>query len=340
MMSENKLENKTPNIEQILEKGKNPGLGIRELHQQGINGEGVFVAIIDQKLDLQHPEYAHSISYYQEYGKAKQEEISMHGPAVASLLTGKSCGTAPHAKLIYKAVPSGTDFGPNFIAYAQALNDIIIDQQTKIVSVSIGYDDNNKHLFGESEWLAALKRAKKAGVVVITVKNYLINDVASGGGSSTDKEDPDTYLPWSGSTLEDKTFEKLILDEKFDQAIKHLREFNDAESKKFSNQELLQFFPTLRKKINSRQNNPIIIPSDHRTIATSQQGESKYTYDEKGGLSWATPYLAGVFALCLQVNPKLTENKLFEILNESAIVNKNGHKVINPQKMVELAKNS
>lgn len=336
-MSENKLENKTSNIEQILEKGKNPGLGIKELHRQGINGEGVFVAIIDQKLDLQHPEYAHSIIDYQEYGKATQEEISMHGPAVASLLTGKNCGTAPHAKLIYKAVPSGTDFGPNFIAYAQALNDIIIDQQTKIVSVSIGYD-NDKHLIGESEWLAALKRAKKAGVVVITVKNYLINDVASGGGSSTDKEDPDTYLPWSGSTLEDKTFEKLILDEKFDQAIKHLQEFNDAESKKFSNQELLQFFPTLRKKINSRQNNPIIIPSDHRTIAKSPQEKNLYVYDEKGGLSWAIPYLAGVFALCLQVNPKLTENKLFEILNESAIVNKNGLKVINPKGMIDLVR--
>jgi hypothetical protein len=32
---------------EIMEEGKNPGLGIRSLHSQGITGKGISVAIID-----------------------------------------------------------------------------------------------------------------------------------------------------------------------------------------------------------------------------------------------------------------------------------------------------
>jgi hypothetical protein len=36
--------------ERIMELGKNPGLGIRKLHTQGITGRGIGIAIIDQTL--------------------------------------------------------------------------------------------------------------------------------------------------------------------------------------------------------------------------------------------------------------------------------------------------
>ena len=42
---------------QKVELWKNPGLGIKSLHESGINGKGVDVAIIDQKLRLTHTEY-------------------------------------------------------------------------------------------------------------------------------------------------------------------------------------------------------------------------------------------------------------------------------------------
>ena len=41
----------------LLEEGKNPGLGIRSLHERGIDGRGVGIAIIDQPLLLGHIEY-------------------------------------------------------------------------------------------------------------------------------------------------------------------------------------------------------------------------------------------------------------------------------------------
>ena len=43
--------------EKIMEVGKNPGLGLKKLHLQGINGKDVSIAIIDQTLLLSHVEY-------------------------------------------------------------------------------------------------------------------------------------------------------------------------------------------------------------------------------------------------------------------------------------------
>jgi len=48
----------------FLEEGKNPGLGIRDLHKRGFTGKGVKVAIIDQKLRLTHIEYKDRIERY------------------------------------------------------------------------------------------------------------------------------------------------------------------------------------------------------------------------------------------------------------------------------------
>lgn len=80
----------------------------------------------------------------------------------------------------------------------------------------------------------------------------------------------------------------------------------------------------------------IIIPSDHRTIA-SWKGENEYTHNDKGGLSWSVPYLSGLFALALQVNPELRQNEMVDIINQSAVTNKKGLKIINPEGIVRLA---
>lgn len=78
----------------ILEAGKNPGLGVRAIHEQGITGKGVTVAIIDQPLYIDsHPQYAGKIIEYKDFGC--ELESSMHGPAVTSLLAGETTGTCP-----------------------------------------------------------------------------------------------------------------------------------------------------------------------------------------------------------------------------------------------------
>ena len=324
--------------EKLLERCKNPGLGIEELHEQGITGQGVVVAIIDQKLDGGHPEYKDSIIGYREYDGAENEAISMHGPAVASLLVGKDCGVAPGVKLVYKAVPSGRDFLPK----AHALTDIIegnrnVPQKDKvrIVSCSIDYVKENPEP-GLSEWIAALDRAKEEGILVVDVGGNQIGVSFSGGGSPEGKDNFESYLSWLRYDEGDEELNRIISEGNVDEILKKLREVRKDE---------LEKYPAMdwRKKIEEdikQRKREIVVPSDYRTMASSWSKEGQYMYNGRGGISWSVPYLAGLFAMILQVNPDIKREEISKIINESAVTNKKGVRVVNPKGIIDLAKKS
>ncbi|MFW5850507.1 MAG: hypothetical protein ACOCXN_12150, partial [Spirochaetota bacterium] len=50
----------------VMELGRNPGLGVQALHDRGITGRGVGIAIIDQPLLTTHEEYADRLLLYEE----------------------------------------------------------------------------------------------------------------------------------------------------------------------------------------------------------------------------------------------------------------------------------
>jgi len=284
------------NPEVILENSKNPGLGLKELHEKGITGKGINLAIIDQKLDVNHNEYSSNISNYEEIGKV-DSEISMHGPGVSSLLVGKKCGVAPESNLYYKATPSGKNC--NWNNQAEALNKINednkeLENKIRIVSCSLGYP--NPDFKGDlSLYKKSIDEARKNGIIFID-SNTIFESGFVGGGSFKDKDDFDTYEEWLFS----------------------------QESKK-------------DKKWIDRK---IIIPCDYRTIASSwnkKEGEEKdgYEFHGQGGISWSIPYLAGLFALMLQAKNDLTMEEMVKILKDTAVMNKNGLKIIDPRKAIE-----
>ncbi len=324
------------NPEEVLEESKNPGLGIRELHEQGITGQGVVVAIIDQRLDINHPEYKDSVSDYNEYGKTEKEAISMHGPAVASLLVGKDCGVAPGAKLVYKAVPAGRSFHLK----AKALSDIVeknktlsANEKVKIVSCSIGYMEEKPEP-GLNEWIEALKFAKEAGVFVVDVGGNQIDISFGGGGSPGDKDDFENYFPWLYQNNGDEELDKLVAEGNIDEILKKLRETRKDELSSISDLDLRKKIEAHLEKLRSE----IIVPSDYRTMASSWSKEGQYMYNGKGGISWSVPYLAGLFALALQVNPNLQREEIAEIIKDSAVVNKKGLRIVNPKGIIDLAR--
>jgi subtilisin family serine protease len=81
--------------QQIMELGKNPGLGVRQLHARGVTGRGVGIAIIDAPLLVDHQEYANRVRLYEESDELGWRHARMHGVAVSSLAVGKTVGVAP-----------------------------------------------------------------------------------------------------------------------------------------------------------------------------------------------------------------------------------------------------
>jgi len=154
----------------LLNAAMNPGLGVRGLHRQGITGQGVNVAIIDQPLYQDHPEFAGKIAAYHDVGC--KSESSMHGPAVASLLVGAECGTAPGATLYYVAAPSWTKDA----AFQSKALDWIIDQNDKlpagqkirVVSVSAAPSGPESAFEkNQASWDDACARAEAKGLMVL-----------------------------------------------------------------------------------------------------------------------------------------------------------------------------
>jgi len=158
---------------EILELGMNPGLGVRNLHEQGITGKGVNVAIIDQNMVLDHPEFIGKIVKYFDVGTGQPaDQGSMHGPAVTSLLVGENIGTAPGARVFYAAAPSWTGDAQY---YADALNWIVDENgklpkgdKIRVVSVSAAPSGPGSPFTAHNDaWDAAVERATQAGILVL-----------------------------------------------------------------------------------------------------------------------------------------------------------------------------
>jgi len=272
------------NPAEIMENGKNPGLGVRALHKEGADGRGVRVAIIDQPLLPEHGEYAQALVYYSTAATGKTE-AQMHGPAVAGFLAGRTTGIAPKAELYYFAVPS---WKADNASYTAALKEVMarnknmpMEKQIRIVSMSAGSFKNWDHF---EEWKKTTEQAKKEGIIIIDCAESFM----SFGNLARTGKNPDNPKDYSP--------------EKWDEG----------------------------------QRYELWVPGGNRTRAGSD-GNDVYVFDAVGGRSWSTPYLAGVVALGLQINPALTAGQAKTLLLRSASKTAVGP-VINPRGFINLVK--
>ncbi len=179
-----------------LDACRDPGLGVRDLHRQGITGQGVSVAVFDKPIDSTHMEYGGRLVYMPVKDiSGSFETLHFHGQACASIIAGDTCGVAPGVKLYYFAVP---DNGMNIENYCAAMDALIAFNQAlpagekiRLLSISDGLQEQG------TDWehfSAALARAKAAGIDV-NYSNSLGNRFFEGGCPPyKDKDDPDNYI--------------------------------------------------------------------------------------------------------------------------------------------------
>lgn len=283
---------------EIMEKGKNPGLSIRELHQEGITGKGINVAIIDQNLLLHHPEFDGKIAEYYDTGCYQgKDNGSMHAPAVTSILVGNTIGVAPDARVYFAAAPSWIGDSEY---YAKGLY-WIIDENSKlpegekirVVSVSAAPSGEGSMFSKNLEmWDEAVLAAKEAGILVLDCRNSEETGIIS--PAYYDTEDPDDVTKCTGG------------------------------------------FPTMTFMIPSTHIGVPV--SFRTVAEEYTEGSPSYQYTGQGGLSWGIPYAAGVLAMGWQVNPELGNDQIIEILFETCSIAKDGSNIINPVAFIEAVK--
>ena len=189
--------------DQIMELGKNPGLGIRSLHAQGVTGKNVGIAIIDQSLLVDHQEYADQLRLYEEPDGAINDYASMHGAAVASIAVGKTTGVAPEADLYFIATAFGGD-NRDFSCFAQGIDRILEINQTlpenrkiRVISMQIGW---TTEATGYNEITRAANDAKAEDMLVVCSSIERVHGLKFHGLGREPRNDPElseSYEPGS-----------------------------------------------------------------------------------------------------------------------------------------------
>ena len=156
----------------LMEQGKDPGLNIKKLQQQGYNGKGVTIAYVDQHLLLNHEAYKNVKLHNYEIQNENGIRPSMHGPAVLSLLAGKEEGMVPDSEVYFFGHDGGTDDNEYearaFEKIVEINKTLPDDKKIKVVGMSHGADDhldkkNAQHL------REAQAKARKSGIIVVDV---------------------------------------------------------------------------------------------------------------------------------------------------------------------------
>jgi hypothetical protein len=268
--------------EKVLEMGKDPGLGVRKLHARGITGRGVSIAIIDPPSLVEHIEYKDRLMLYSEINIEPSCFAQMHGPAVSSVLAGKSIGVAPGVDLYYFAAWPGVwsykdnkgDFQYDLGFYADALKEVIAlnrklppGKKIRAVAIMFGFNEKRK---GYAAMMEALAMAKKEGIFVISCSSSETHGFKFHGLGRSPFADPnrvDSYCP--PAWWEDKFFQGKM------------------------------------------EKDLLLFPMDSRTFA-GPAGAGDYAFYRNGGLSWVVPYVAGLYALCRQVKKDITPVEFWE----------------------------
>ncbi len=158
----------------LLEAGKNPGLGVRMLHGQGITGAGVRVAIIDENEVMTTADIENSLDKVEWIHTGISGQAGpRQGSALAGLLVGDTVGTAPDAVLeYYVAKDIGKEVG---LARSEALERILEENETRppeqrvrvVVSSVAGSPGYGTAL----RWNELMSQAADKGVLVLDTHN-------------------------------------------------------------------------------------------------------------------------------------------------------------------------
>lgn len=283
----------------VLEKGKDPGLGVRGLHARGIDGRGVGIAMIDLPLLVDHEDYRRALRWYEEVN-GLDDDASMHGPAMASLAVGRSCGVAPGAGLYYVAsfnMKWDARIRRRIPEYDYVFDALAIDRVLEInaglppgkkiraISISAAWSPEMK---GYRSMTDAVERARKSGIFVVSCNMFETYDnkffyqvLDRDPAANPDDSGAYSVIPWRESLS--------IVRKRHSAFDKYYEQHFD----RFAGPRVL------------------LVPVNSRTSA-SPTGAKDYAYFRRGGWSVVEPFLAGLYALACQVRPDVTPELFWE----------------------------
>jgi len=150
-------------------------LGIKNIHKQGIMGEGITIAIIDSGIS-NHIDYEGRVKVFRDYVNRKNNmyDDNGHGTHIAGIIAGdgvasdgKYMGICPKAKIISIKVldHEGKGLEENVVKASKWIIDNKINYGIDIVNISFGTTDVNS--IGNYMMKKAVEQMWNVGIVVV-----------------------------------------------------------------------------------------------------------------------------------------------------------------------------
>ncbi len=266
-----------------------PHIRADEVWEQGDDGAGVRIAILDTGCDLKHPDLQDRIRAATDFsGKGSAQDGNGHGTHVAGIVAGS--GAASHGT--YRGVAPGADLfiakvldddGNGRMSDVMAGLDWAIEQQAQVVNLSLGSDVSCDGTDALSE---ACDAAVGKGLAVVVAAGN------SGPGSRT--------IGSPGCAREVITVGAS------------------------SDDDGVANFSSRGPTSDGRVKPDIVAPGVNIIAARAADtslgnGQISEYYTSLSGTSMATPHVSGVAALLLAAEPSLTPRQIKEIFKETAV---------------------
>lgn len=289
--------------------------GTESLYNEGINGEGTTIAMMDTCFNSSIEEYEGKIIEHKVIEKVNGQVVirdyeekdgnNHHGETTASFAAGKECGVAPNAKLILFGVKmdSWTD---NKVAWEESEEAMLkhIKEETDktedgkfktpdIISISADIKSTD-------EANQIKKELDEKGCTLIASKEFW-KDFRWGRISD------------DGKTVVPHELTEIIFDDS--------KEYDEKS-----------------KVMELKKNKDVaIIPCTGRTCTKiGKNGNQEYKYNGSFcGASFAIPQIAGLFLLGRQIDPSIKYNEFIKILNNPNRINQRGERYVGVENLVE-----
>lgn len=297
------------NPKKILDTTMSPR-NMTQIKEAGIDGKGINIAIIDDKLFLENPEYKDNLKYYSQQTESNIGP-AMHGALVCCRAVGKNTGTAPGANLYY--------FEAEVLA---GRTKDFFERNIKALERVLQYNKNAKpenkiHILSCSWALYSTSNGEKA-TVEQRIRTYTLIQELYNMGIKIIHCDPGpltTEDTEQREQIEQKLHNNGFANVHWCDEIFFPDDENMEQHKRFSQYPGIIGIPTLNMS-----------HIDYHGVKR---------FNGYGGDSSAAPYLAGVYACALQNNQIFMtrqnwQEELDTILQETATPTKNGGKMINP----------
>ena len=262
----------------IVELGKNPGLGVRSLHAKGITGRGVGIAIVDSPLLTEHQEYAGRLCLYAEINVHPNTEANMHGAAVASIAVGKTVGVAPEADLYF--IGSWP--------------------------MDLGTDPHKEGPLNLAPYARAVRRILEINDQLPAEHKIRVISISMGW-----EPGQTGYAEITKAVGEAKAAGMLVICSSVERI--HGFKFHGlGRDLRADPNDFASYRPARWAAQGYASHDRLLVPMDARTTA-SPTGKDEYAFYAEAGWSWAIPYIAGMYALAVQIDPKITPERFWAL---------------------------